>query len=222
MSSTTAHHPVVFPFSPSPVYAASYPRQRQAPFPSFQKPHESSVGFGATLYTGGLHTPPADDNMNMTYPNPVLSNAYDSHVALARQPLNALAHPTRSGVGLCDALTQFPRISQPQQQRQPQPPLQQQPQQHQQQQQPLYQQQIHAPSTLAPQPHSASSRHSTRPSTPTSICTNGHSEGTLSKADSTMVMHSLKLPSCISQNGGSLDEFAARVGSSHHNGNHAH
>ncbi|OTA94682.1 hypothetical protein M434DRAFT_42834, partial [Hypoxylon sp. CO27-5] len=35
------------------------------------------------------------------------------------------------------------------------------------------------------------------------------SEGTVSKKDSTMVTHNLQLPSCISPNGGNLDDFAA-------------
>ncbi|RYP52092.1 hypothetical protein DL768_002642 [Monosporascus sp. mg162] len=124
----------------------------------------------------------------------MLSNTYDGHVSLARQPPSALAQPSRNAVVLCDALNQFPRVEQ-------------QPQQHAQ-----YQQQLYLPPALGSQPPSTSSRHSTRPPTPTSTCTiAAHSEGTVSRRDSTMVTHNLQLPSCISPNGGNLDEFAATM-----------
>ncbi|RYP00851.1 hypothetical protein DL763_000576 [Monosporascus cannonballus] len=195
MSSTVVHASFL-PSSPTPVYSAGYPRRRrQAPPPlGLQKVQESALAAEAALRTGGLQTPPADDNMSMAYSSAMLSNTYDSHVALARQLPNALAQPSRNAVILCDALHQFPRVEQ-------------QPQQHAQ-----YQQQIYLPPTLGPQPPSTSSRHSTRPSTPSSTCTiAAHSEGTISRRDSTMVTHNLQLPSCISPDGGNLDEFAATM-----------
>jgi hypothetical protein len=158
------------------------------------KLQDISLADEATLHTGGLRTPPADHSMSMAYSNPVLSGTYDSHVALARQPHNSLAQTGRPAGMLCDvALNQFAR-AQPQQQ------------------QPHIQQQARAASsTLVPHPHSSSSRHSTRPSTPSSTATSTHNEGTVSRRDSAMVGHSLQLPQCISPNGGSLDEFAASV-----------
>ncbi|RYP04348.1 hypothetical protein DL765_010229 [Monosporascus sp. GIB2] len=195
MSSTVVHASFL-PSSPSPVYSTGYPRRRrQVPPPlGLQKVQESALAAEAALQTGGLQTPPADDNMSMAYSSAMLSNTYDSHVALARQPPNALAQPSRNAVILCDALHQFPRVEQ-------------QPQLHAQ-----YPQQIYLPPTLGGQPSSTSSRHSTRPSTPSSTCTiAAHSEGTVSRRDSTMVTHNLQLPSCISPDGGNLDEFAATM-----------
>jgi hypothetical protein len=205
---TTLVRPPYFPHLPSPANSFGYQQQRRhiPPPLGLRKLQETSLADEAALYAGGLRTPPAEDKMSTAYHNhsAVLSSTYDSHVALARQP-GTLAQASRASGVLCD-VNQISR-NQPQQQ----------PQQYQ-QQQPQYQsQQIHHTSSFAPanpHPHSASSRHSTRPSTPSSTGTShAHSEGTVSRRESTMVMHSLQLPSCISPHGGNLDDFAALVGS---------
>ncbi|KAH9899075.1 hypothetical protein F4778DRAFT_183285 [Xylariomycetidae sp. FL2044] len=181
-----------YPFPPSPTYATSLP-SRHLPRPlGIEKHQDNLLAREAALYRGGLRTPPADDRMSTAYQNPILSNTYDSHVALARQP-GALMHGGRNGGMFTEtALNSFSKnqpVSQPQYQ------------------------QAHAPTVMAPQqPSSASSRHSTRPSTPASVGSlSVHSEGTVSRRDSTMVMHSLQLPQCISPKGGNLDEFAAMM-----------
>ncbi len=200
--SSTAARPNFLPFSP-PVYSAGYPQRRQPPPSlSFPKVLENSLLTGVAFHAGGLQTPPADDTMSMAYPNPVLSNSYESHVALARQPPNTLAPPVRNGPVLCSSFTQYSRVPQQvPQQRQQQP------------QQSQYQQPSHHPYVSQPRSVVAPPRYSPRPSTPPSAASSTvPSEGTVSKADSSMVMHSLQLPTCISANGGSLDEFAALVG----------
>ena len=211
--------PFVPPYIPSPV---GYPQSRRLVPPplSLQKVQETSVADEAALYSGGLRTPPAEEGMGTTYHhNPVLSSTYDSHVALARQP-NTLVQASRPGMVLCDAtLNQFSKSQAQQQQQQPlqnqhhyQPA-----QQHQQNLAHLpqpSQQPHHAPAVASvPACHSGASRHSTRPSTPSSTRSShaAHSEGTVSRRESTMVMHSLRLPSCITPNGGKLDDFAALV-----------
>ena len=205
------------PHLPSPASSVGYPyysRKHIPPPPlSLQKVQKTSLANEAALHGGGLRTPPAEDGMGTTYQhNPVLSSTYDSHVALARQP-NGLGQASRPGVSLCDAaLNQMSRPQPVAIQQHLQPQAQQQfP--HQQQhiahpQQPSHLQQVHHASSLAPP--STTSRHSTRPSTPSSTTsTSQHHEGTVSRRDSTLVMHSLQLPACISPNGGNLDDFAA-------------
>ncbi|KAI0016125.1 hypothetical protein F4780DRAFT_710832 [Xylariomycetidae sp. FL0641] len=183
------------PFPPSPAHSAGYPLPWQVPPPShLKKVHEASLVNGAAFYHGGLRTPPAETaNMSTAYQHPVMANTYDSHVAMARQP-SALMQASRSGNMICDtAVNPFTRT-----------------QPHHQQHPTQYHPQTQSTSSLPTQPSSASSRYSTRPSTPGSTSSASvHSEGTVSRRDSTMVMHSLQLPSCISPNGGSLDEFAA-------------
>lgn len=213
------------PYLPSPASSVGYPyypRKHIAPPPlSLQKVQKTSLANEAALHGGGLRTPPAEDGMGTTYQhNPVLSSTYDSHVALARQP-NGLGQASRPGVSLCDAALNQVARPQPvpiqQQHLQPQAqhqfPHQQQHhithQQQQQQQPPSHLQQVvHHASSLAPP--STTSRHSTRPSTPSSTAsTSQHHERTVPRRDSTLVMHSLQLPACISPNGGNLDDFAA-------------
>ncbi|GKT49774.1 meiotically up-regulated gene 80 protein [Colletotrichum spaethianum] len=59
--------------------------------------------------------------------------------------------------------------------------------------------------------YSTTSRHSTRPSTPTSGAI-GKSDGTASrKGSSALVLHSLSIPSCINPKGGNLADFAAQI-----------
>ncbi|KAI1075328.1 hypothetical protein F5B20DRAFT_390155 [Whalleya microplaca] len=182
------------PFPPSPAYPAGYPRRQIPPALNLQKVQDDFLADEAALHTGGLRTPPAEDDMATTYHNPVLSSTYDNHVALARQPGTFIQTGRVGGVFPDGAVNPYPR-GQPQQQLQ-------------------YPQQVHTvPTTLAPQPRSTSSRHSTRPSTPVSARSTtlsvGSECGTVSRKDSTMVMHSLQLPKCISADGGNLDEFAA-------------
>ncbi|KAI0481262.1 hypothetical protein GGR56DRAFT_312715 [Xylariaceae sp. FL0804] len=209
-------------FPPSPVHSTAYPLRHQPhaqPPACLRKVHESSLVAGAALPQGGLRTPPAEDDMSTAYHNPALSNAYDSHVALARQP-STLIQSGRPGAAFGDsAINPFAR-AQPHQQhhqqhhQQPRPQAHQQPQhqhprQHPHAHKPQAYSQSHSLSSFVPQSN-PTSRHSTRPSSPASTGTlSAHSEGTLSRRESTMVTHSLQLPSCISPNGGNLDDFAA-------------
>jgi hypothetical protein len=217
----TAGFPTLLSHLPSPAYCAGYgqqqPSRHQLPPLNLKRLQDPSLASEATLRTGGLRTPPAELNMSTAYHshNPVLSSTYDSHVSLARQP-SALAQASRSGSVLCDAAVNHMSRSHP---LQPQVPQQHQQYPHhphpQQQQQPQYQTQAQPGSSLVPtssHPRSGASKSSTRPSTPSSTATS-HSqhEGTVSKSSSTMVTHSLQLPSCISPNGGNLDDFAALV-----------
>ncbi|KAK6949788.1 hypothetical protein Daesc_008109 [Daldinia eschscholtzii] len=178
------------PFLPSPAHTTAYPLRHTREDNS--NSHEKLRGHlqlrGTTFSKGGLRTPPAENNMSTTYHNPVLSNTYNSHVALARQPAG-LVQADRTGGMFCDVVSGFPTTH-------PAPQSQ-------------YQQ--HYPSqTMVSQQSRSSSRPSTRPTTPASTGTlSTHSEGTVSKKDSTMVTHSLQLPTCISPNGGNLDDFAA-------------
>ncbi|ETS83671.1 hypothetical protein PFICI_05547 [Pestalotiopsis fici W106-1] len=138
--------------------------------------------------------------------NPALSSTYNSHVAMARQPAG-LIQTTRAGAaGLNDAVAQITR-SQPQQQSQMQ---QLQPEYQSHSQQPHYSSNVNSVTSLS---FTDSSRHSTRNSTPSSTVTatsaRSQFEGTISRRESTLVMHSLRLPSCISPNGGNLDDFAS-------------
>ncbi|KAI1393161.1 uncharacterized protein F4822DRAFT_435569 [Hypoxylon trugodes] len=190
MSSAVA--PSTFrPYLPSPTHTAAYPlRHTLGP----DKQQDYLLARQTSLYRGGLRTPPAE-NMNATYHHPVLSNTYNSHVALARQP-HAMVQTGRTGGSLCDiVMNQFHTTHPPQQL------------QHSQYQQPH-------PNTAQvitsqPQAH-PSSKPSTQPTTPASTGPlSARCEGTVSKKDSTMVTHNLQLPSCISLNGGNLDDFAA-------------
>ncbi|KAI0105592.1 hypothetical protein F4776DRAFT_657825 [Hypoxylon sp. NC0597] len=174
------------PYLPSPTHCAPYSQRHTQ---GLDKPQDRLLVHGATLYKGGLRTPPAENNMSATYHNPVLSNTYNNHVALARHP-NALVQTGRVGGALCDAvINPFP-TAHPSHQSQYQQP--------------------HPVQAITSQPPHSSSRPSTRPTTPASTGSlSARSEGTVSKKDSTMVTHNLQLPSCISPNGGSLDDFAA-------------
>lgn len=207
---STAARPILFPHLPSP---ASYRRYHQ---PGPQIPVHASnhirknpaLVLEATLSTGGLHTPPAEANMSTAYHphTSALSSTYNSHVTLARQP-GALAQPSRVGSALYDAPVHHVARSQPQQQQQYQLEYQSQPQQS------HYASNITSANSV---PYTDASRHSTRASTPSSTATSvkSHFEGTVSRRDSTMVMHSLQLPNCISPNGGNLDDFASLVSGS--------
>ncbi|XXH04360.1 hypothetical protein Hte_010774 [Hypoxylon texense] len=170
------------PYLLSPTHAAVPPARQQ--LPTLDKLQDHLYAHGATLYQGGLRTPPTESNMNATYQNPVLSNTYNSHVAMARQP-NAMVPTGRSGGAYCDAVNPYPVAHPPHR--------------------PQYQQPQAVQPVVSQQPDSSS-----RAATPGSSGTlSVHSEGTISKKDSTMVTHSLQLPSCISPSGGNLDDFAA-------------
>lgn len=203
----TAVRPTLFPHLPSPAAnSRAYQQLRpQIPGPGsrYSQKH-TSLANEATLHTGGLQTPPAEVNMSTTYypHNPTLSSTYNSHVTLARQP-TSLAQASRAGSVLCDApVSQVARSQTVQQE-------------HQSEYQPQHPSHLTTNITSATSlSHNDTSRHSTRPSTPSSTATSvrSHLEGTVSRRDSTMVMHSLQLPSCISPKGGSLDDFASLVG----------
>ncbi|WDK14920.1 cyclin [Colletotrichum graminicola] len=156
-----------------------------------QKQSRFDQGARAALYQGGLHTPPTEA-MSATYHAPHLV-AYDSHVlpsypsavAQARGPKAVMAEAAR-------AAPQYPRYTQPTNSySQPQQP-------------------VTNPASGTSQ-YSTTSRHSTRPSTPTSGAI-GKSDGSVSrKGSSALVLHSLSIPSCINPKGGNLADFAAQI-----------
>ncbi|KAI1409489.1 hypothetical protein F5Y13DRAFT_193241 [Hypoxylon sp. FL1857] len=175
------------PYLPSPTHPAPY-SQRQTQ--GLDKLQDRRLSYGAALYKGGLRTPPAENNMSAAYHHPVLSNTYNSHVALARHP-NTLVQTGRTGGAPYDAaVNPYPTIQPPQQSQ--------------------YQQPHPVQTAASQQPPPPSSRSSTGPATPASTGSlSARSEGTVSKKESTMVTHNLQLPPCISPNGGNLDDFAA-------------
>lgn len=181
------------PYLPSPNHTTAYPLRHTQDYSSSnsEKLRDHLQLRGTAFFKGGLRTPPAENNMSATYHNPVLSNTYNSHVALARQPAG-LVQADRTGGVFCDVVTGFSAAH------------------------PTHQSQYQQPypsQTIVPQQSHPSSRPSTRSTTPASTGNlSAHSEGTVSKKDSTMVTHSLQLPTCISPNGGNLDDFAALVG----------
>ncbi|GKT54306.1 cyclin-related 2 [Colletotrichum tofieldiae] len=129
--------------------------------------------------------------MSATYHAPHLV-AYDSHVipsypsavAQARGPKVVMAEAARA--------PQYPRYTQPANS-------------YSQSQQPV------ANPASGTSQYSSTSRHSTRPSTPTSGAI-GKSDGTTSrKGSSALVLHSLSIPSCINPKGGNLADFAAQI-----------
>ncbi|KAI0908629.1 hypothetical protein F4823DRAFT_481804 [Ustulina deusta] len=188
MSSTAAVSQQFRRFPPSPSYVAGYPR-RNIPAPlSLEKLQGGFAVRETGPFARGLRTPPAEDDMSAAYHNPVVAgNTYDAHVSLARHP-NVLLPSSRigsSGVIYDAAVNPYSRTqSQPQ---------------------------ILTNLALRSQPGSGVSRASTQPPTPSLAGTvNGHSRGVATSGeDSSMVMHSLKLPKCISSHGGSLNDFAA-------------
>ncbi|KAI0432186.1 hypothetical protein F5Y09DRAFT_329774 [Xylaria sp. FL1042] len=130
--------------------------------------------------------------MSAAYHNPVVTgNTYDAHVSLARHP-NVILPPRigSSGVIYDAAANPYSRT----------------------QSQLQLQSQSLTNLPLRSQSGSGVSRTSTKPLTPTpaGIITSHSTEGIItSTEDSSMVMHSLKLPKCIGPHGGSLDDFAA-------------
>lgn len=198
MSSTTIFSQQFHRFPPSPSHVAGYPRRPIPPPLSFGK---FQAGFGVQEtdpYAGGLRTPPAEDDMSATYHNPVVAgNTYDAHLSLARHP-NIILPASRissNGVVYDAGANPYART----------------------QSQPQLQTQLLTNLPQRSYPDSGVSRTST--GLPTSAVVGRISrqppEVIVNNADdSGMVMHSLKLPKCISPHGGSLDDFAALVGSS--------
>ncbi|KAJ2995952.1 hypothetical protein NUW58_g1133 [Xylaria curta] len=190
MSSITALPQHFRPFSPSQSYSVGYPR-RNIPSPlSLETPRGKPVTQETGPYLVGLRTPPAEDDMSTTYHNPVTAgNTYDTHVALARHP-NVILPSTRvCGTTIYDA------AANPYARSHSQPP-------------PLEQLFSYA---SRPQSGPGTSRTSTQPSpsTPDTLRSCSTEAAIPSEEDSSMVMHSLKLPKCISSNGGNLDSFAS-------------
>ncbi|RWA05775.1 hypothetical protein EKO27_g9326 [Xylaria grammica] len=192
MSSITTYSQQFHRLPPSPSYLVGYPQRDIPPLLSLGKLRGSFVAQETGPYAGGLRTPPAEDDMSAAYHNPVvIGNTYDTHVSLARHP-NALLPSSRTGSSAIYDAAVNP-FSRPQSQSQLPP-------------------QLLTTLPVRPQPSSRASRTSTQPPTPTLAGTlDSHSrEGTVSSdEDLTMVMHSLKLPKCISPHGGSLPDFAA-------------
>ncbi|TRX91297.1 hypothetical protein FHL15_007902 [Xylaria flabelliformis] len=179
------------PYSPSQSYSVGYPR-RDIPPLRLKKLQDCTVARETNPYSGGLRTPPAEDDMSATYHNSMVAgNTYDAHVALARHP-NTILPSSRVGSGavLFDAAVNPYSRSQTHSQPPPQLPT-------------------HY--ALRPQTVAGASRPSTQSPPPTTETLRSNSlERTVSKGeDSSMVKHSLKLPKCISPHGGNLDEFAA-------------
>ncbi|TGJ79745.1 hypothetical protein E0Z10_g9016 [Xylaria hypoxylon] len=174
---------------------ATYLQQfRRFPPPlSLEKLQGSFVVQETGPYAGGLRTPPAEDDMSAAYHNPVVAgNTYNAHVTLARHPNGVLpcSHTSSSAI-IYDAVAN--PYSRPESHSQLPP-------------------QLLTTLPVRSQSGSGISRTSTQPPTPAIASTRGsHSRGgTVSNSeDSAMVMHSLKLPKCISPHGGSLPDFAA-------------
>lgn len=193
MCSTAAPLPFYsLPLSPAHPSSCrqSYSQQTSFTATYSQKDSRFDLGAGASLYRGGLRTPPTDA-MSATYHAPHLVS-YDSHVlpsypssvAQARGPKAVMAEAARA--------PQYPRYQQPAN-TYSQPP-----------------QPVTNPASGTSQ-YSTTSRHSTRPSTPTSGAI-GKPDGTSSrKGSSALVLHSLSIPSCINPKGGNLADFAAQI-----------
>ncbi|KAI2609188.1 hypothetical protein GGR54DRAFT_387915 [Hypoxylon sp. NC1633] len=185
------------PFLPSPTPSTAYPfRNPHPPAPRLDKSQDNNQrAHEARLWKGGLRTPPTDSNMSTAYHNPVLSNTYNTHVALARQPNNLIQAGRTGGggggSGLCDVVNSYSTVQHSSHY-------------------PQYSQHHVAATAVVPhqQPHPPS-RMPTKPATPEPASTLKALEGTVSRKESIMVTHSLQLPSCISPNGGNLDDFAA-------------
>ncbi|KAI1827454.1 hypothetical protein F4861DRAFT_365078 [Xylaria intraflava] len=199
--SSLAGFPQYFrPFPPSPSHPKLGYRHRNSPprlDPDIflRKHRDSLVTQEINSYSSGLRTPPAEDDMSATYHQPVLAgNAYDTHVALSRHQNAILPSSHISGSVAASAVYEavVNPYSKPHSHVRTAP-------------------QLLTTHSLRSEPGSGASRTSTRPSpTLTGTLSNASAEVTaVSGGDSTMVKHSLKLPRCISPNGGNLDEFAA-------------
>lgn len=150
-------------------------------------------------YSGGLRTPPADENMGTTYEMPHLAsskNHIHHHSTHAPPPmpqqdryrsaLNERPPPNEqiyNSTSRCSA----PVYQQPQVQQAPRPNL------------PSSAAPVAAlpSSTVAPNQRRGANRHSSRPSSP--------------PLDMSLVFHSMEIPECISPRGGNLGDLMAEV-----------
>ncbi|KAI0512807.1 hypothetical protein F5B22DRAFT_637609 [Xylaria bambusicola] len=132
--------------------------------------------------------------MSAAYHNPVIAgNTYDAHVSIARHPNFNIVVPTRFGSSniVSDAAVHAYSRTQSQPQLQPQ---------------------LISNLPHRSQPELVVSRASTQPPTPVVVSSiSRHTPEVIinNGDDPGMVMHSLKLPKCISPHGGNLDDFAA-------------
>jgi hypothetical protein len=174
-----------------PVHRQSYPISLPSITHS-RLPSRQQVANEAALQESRLRTP-TRETMSAAYQPPQLS-AYDNHALLPYS--SGLGHGSRSKASAMSTETtrvaaQYSRYAtnsgQPQYQARNTP-------------------------TITSQPGSAS-RQATHPSTPTGKNTiRHHEEGKAPRRDSsTLVLHSLQIPSCISAKGGNLADFAAQV-----------
>ncbi|KAI8183328.1 cyclin [Colletotrichum sp. SAR 10_65] len=191
MCSTAAPLPFYsLPLSPAQIASCrqSYSQQTYHAASS-QKNARFNLGAGAALRRSGLRTPPTEA-MSAAYHAPQLV-AYDSHVLSSYPSAVAQARGPKAVVAEAARAPQYPRYPQstntyPQ----PQP--------------------VVNPASATSQ-YSTTSKHSTRPSTPTSGAIN-KTDGTSSRrGSSTLVLHSLQIPSCINPKGGNLADFAAEI-----------
>ncbi|KAF6837553.1 cyclin-related 2 [Colletotrichum musicola] len=140
------------------------------------------LGVGAALRRTGLHTPPTDA-MSATYHAPPLV-AYDSHV-LPSYPSTVAQARGKAVVADVARAPQYPRY----------PPA----------ANTYSQSQPVANPASATSQYSTASKRPTRPSTPTSGAAS-ETEGT-----SSLILHSLQIPSCINPKGGNIADFAAQI-----------
>lgn len=183
--------------SPSPTQPTCG-RRIQLPLPyslTLEKSSEHFQSPGASVLSSGLRTPPADE-MGTTYHAPNLAPYENHNVSLPGYP-SALAQADRTRTVLSDINGGLANSARYSAQNQPQPHSQ--------------TRLITTSSSSTVQP---SSRHSTRPSTPTGSSSKitMASEGKPLRRDSlSLTLHSMTIPSCISPNGGNIADFAAQV-----------
>lgn len=175
-----------------PPLAPSY-KSACVPVYPLRQPEKVHYHYGANETTpqSGLRTPPAE-SMGTTYQVPSLGSCGDHHAHHHAPYVSALASSDRQRKAFSDAVYEpTPTHSMPN-----------------------YQQQVSTqPRATQPPPSSvlpSNSRHSTTPSTPLSGPMAAADEATASR-DATMVLHSLRIPACISPKGGNLADFAAQV-----------
>ncbi|GAP88894.1 putative cyclin [Rosellinia necatrix] len=181
---------------PQSYSAAGYPHRNIPPPLNFRKLQGSFVAKVTGSSIGGLRTPPAEGDMSAAYHHPMVAgNTYDAHVALARHP-NGIAPPRVNTSTVIYNVAVHPQPKSQSQSSLAQP----------------LSSQLPTTYALRSHPSATSSRTLTQPSASTQPGTSrGRSEDVADPGteDSSMVMHSLKLPKCISPNGGNLDDFAA-------------
>lgn len=176
----------------------TYPQRIQLPLPRFlplEKSTEPSQSSGATVLSSGLRTPPADE-MGTTYHAPNLAPYENHNVSLPGYP-SALAQADRTRTVLSDIHGGLSNSSRYSTHNQNQPHS-----------------QTRIVTTSSNSTAQPSSRHSTRPSTPTASSSKitMAPEGKPLRRDSlSLTLHSMAIPSCISPSGGNIADFAAQV-----------